>query len=61
MPLDGTADLEVDGETLDDALGRVNADISNLPPLTCFFQGKNPFTSSDHRPGFLQTLPKMKI
>lgn len=42
MPLHGTADLEVDGETLDDALGRVNADISNLPPPTCFFQGKNP-------------------
>lgn len=43
MPLDGTADLEVDGETLHDALRRVNADISNLPQLTCFFQGKIPF------------------
>lgn len=53
MPLDGTADLKVDGEKLDDALRRVNADISNLPQLTCFLQGKILFASCDHRPGFL--------
>lgn len=40
MPLDGTTDFKVDGETIDDALRRVNADISNLPQLNCFFQGK---------------------
>lgn len=53
MPLDGTTDFKVDGETLDDALRRVNADISNLPHLTCFLEGKILFTSCDHRPGFL--------
>ncbi|CAG08247.1 unnamed protein product [Tetraodon nigroviridis] len=38
MPLDGTADLEVDGETLDDALRRVNAAIDKLPQIACFPQ-----------------------
>lgn len=60
MPLDGTADLKVDGETLVDALRRVNTDIRNLPQLTCFLQGKILFTSRDHRPGFVETPPKIK-
>lgn len=53
MPLDGTADLEVDGETLDDALRRVNAAIDKLPQIACFPQGKTLFTSCNHSPGFV--------
>lgn len=40
MSLEATADLKVDGETLNDALRRVNADVSKLPRLTSFPQGK---------------------
>nr|XP_046259663.1 RING finger protein 17 isoform X1 [Scatophagus argus] len=35
-PLEGTADVEVDGETLDQALAKINADINSLPQLTNF-------------------------
>ncbi|XP_070831610.1 RING finger protein 17 [Chaetodon trifascialis] len=38
-PLEGTAYVEVDGETLDEALRRVNANIDSLPQLTSFPQG----------------------
>lgn len=38
-PLEGTADIKVDGETLDEALTRTNADISSLPHLTNFPPG----------------------
>uniref|UniRef100_A0A3B4Z7Q8 Ring finger protein 17 n=1 Tax=Stegastes partitus TaxID=144197 RepID=A0A3B4Z7Q8_9TELE len=38
-PLEGTADMEVDGETLDQALTRINANISSLPRLTSFPPG----------------------
>ncbi|XP_035507554.2 RING finger protein 17 isoform X2 [Scophthalmus maximus] len=35
-PVEGTADVEVDGETLDEALTRINANINSLPRLTSF-------------------------
>uniref|UniRef100_A0A8D3A412 Tudor domain-containing protein n=1 Tax=Scophthalmus maximus TaxID=52904 RepID=A0A8D3A412_SCOMX len=38
-PVEGTADVEVDGETLDEALTRINANINSLPRLTSFPQG----------------------
>ncbi|XP_075961117.1 RING finger protein 17 [Anarhichas minor] len=38
-PLEGTADVEVDGETLDEALTRINANISALQRLSNFRQG----------------------
>ncbi|KAI3356062.1 hypothetical protein L3Q82_017326 [Scortum barcoo] len=38
-PLEVTADMEVDGETLDEALARINANISHLPRLTNFPHG----------------------
>eukprot|EP00064_Thunnus_orientalis_P004775 superscaffoldBa00000447_g4787 len=38
-PLEGTADVEVDGETLDEALARINANIDSLSRLTNFPQG----------------------
>ncbi|XP_042350877.1 RING finger protein 17-like [Plectropomus leopardus] len=38
-PLEGIADVEVDGETLDEALTRINADICSLQPLTNFRHG----------------------
>lgn len=38
-PLEGTADVEVDGETLDEALTRINANINSLPRLTNFPHG----------------------
>ncbi|XP_040005066.1 RING finger protein 17 isoform X2 [Xiphias gladius] len=38
-PLEGTADVEVDGERLEEALTRVNANISSLPRLTNFPHG----------------------
>ncbi|XP_070694705.1 RING finger protein 17 [Pempheris klunzingeri] len=38
-PLEGSADVEVDGETLDEALTRINANISSLPRLTNFCHG----------------------
>lgn len=38
-PLEETADVEVDGETLDDALYRINEDIDSLTHLTNFPQG----------------------
>uniref|UniRef100_UPI0037E8DC3E RING finger protein 17 n=1 Tax=Semicossyphus pulcher TaxID=241346 RepID=UPI0037E8DC3E len=38
-PLEGTSDVEVDGETLDEALTRINEDINSLPRLTSFPQG----------------------
>ncbi|KAM7406894.1 hypothetical protein PAMA_002879 [Pampus argenteus] len=38
-PLEGTADVEVDGETLDEALTRINANSNSLPQLTNFPQG----------------------
>lgn len=40
MPLEATAHLKVDGETLNDALKRVNADVRNLPQLRDFPPGK---------------------
>ncbi|XP_051260855.1 RING finger protein 17 [Dicentrarchus labrax] len=38
-PLEGIADEEVDGETLDEALTRINANINSLPRLTNFPHG----------------------
>lgn len=38
-PLDGIAETEVDGETLDDALCRINIDINSLPKFTNFYHG----------------------
>ncbi|XP_035531967.1 RING finger protein 17 isoform X2 [Morone saxatilis] len=38
-PLEGIADEEVDGETLDEALTRINANINILPRLTSFPHG----------------------
>ncbi|KAM7380101.1 hypothetical protein PAMP_003418 [Pampus punctatissimus] len=38
-PLEGTADVEVDGETLDEALTRINANSDSLPRLTNFPPG----------------------
>ncbi|XP_071337551.1 RING finger protein 17 [Trachinotus anak] len=38
-PLEGTADVEVDGETLDEALTRINANIYSLPQLSNFPHG----------------------
>ncbi|XP_026150502.1 RING finger protein 17 [Mastacembelus armatus] len=38
-PLEGTADVEVNGETLDEALTRINANINSLPQLTNFPPG----------------------
>uniref|UniRef100_A0AAQ6A8N9 Tudor domain-containing protein n=1 Tax=Amphiprion ocellaris TaxID=80972 RepID=A0AAQ6A8N9_AMPOC len=38
-PLEGTADKKVDGETLDEALIRINANINSLPRLTNFPPG----------------------
>ncbi|CAK6968526.1 LOW QUALITY PROTEIN: RING finger protein 17 [Scomber scombrus] len=38
-PLEGTADVEVDRETLDEALDRINANIDSLPRLTTFPEG----------------------
>uniref|UniRef100_A0A3Q1GIU1 Ring finger protein 17 n=1 Tax=Acanthochromis polyacanthus TaxID=80966 RepID=A0A3Q1GIU1_9TELE len=38
-PLEGTADMEVNGETLEEALIRINANISSLPRLTNFPRG----------------------
>ncbi|KAM9347789.1 LOW QUALITY PROTEIN: RING finger protein 17 [Symphorus nematophorus] len=38
-PLEGPADVEVDGETLDEALNRINANINSLPQLTNFSYG----------------------
>nr|XP_033473084.1 RING finger protein 17 [Epinephelus lanceolatus]XP_033473085.1 RING finger protein 17 [Epinephelus lanceolatus] len=38
-PLEGTADVEVDGETLHEALSRINEDINGLPRLTNFRHG----------------------
>ncbi|XP_063744191.1 RING finger protein 17 isoform X1 [Eleginops maclovinus] len=38
-PLGGVADVTIDGETLDEALTRVNADHNSLRPLTNFRQG----------------------
>ncbi|XP_070770407.1 RING finger protein 17 [Enoplosus armatus] len=38
-PLEGTADVEVDGESLDEALTRINANIDSLPQLTNFPHG----------------------
>ncbi|XP_023806629.1 RING finger protein 17 isoform X2 [Oryzias latipes] len=38
-PLEGAVDTEVEGETLEEALFRINANISTLPPLTCFNSG----------------------
>ncbi|KAM6934575.1 RING finger protein 17 [Xenentodon cancila] len=38
-PLENAADVEVDGETLDEALTRINADINTLPRLTSFLLG----------------------
>ncbi|XP_044072779.1 RING finger protein 17 isoform X2 [Siniperca chuatsi] len=38
-PLEGTADAEVDGESLDEALTRINANINSLPRLTNFPHG----------------------
>ncbi|KAL6100378.1 rnf17 [Pungitius sinensis] len=38
-PSDGAAEEEIDGETLDGALTRVNADVGALQPLTSFRQG----------------------
>lgn len=38
-PLDGSADLEVDGETFDEALARINSNISSLLQLTNFSAG----------------------
>ncbi|XP_022595844.1 RING finger protein 17 [Seriola dumerili] len=38
-PLEGTADLEVDGERLDDALTRINANINSLQRLSSFPHG----------------------
>ncbi|XP_074513953.1 RING finger protein 17 [Sebastes fasciatus] len=38
-PLEGTADVEVDGETLDEALTRINANLSGLQRLTNFPRG----------------------
>ncbi|XP_045910588.1 RING finger protein 17 isoform X2 [Micropterus dolomieu] len=37
-PLEVIADVKVDGETLDEALTRINANISSLPQLTSFSQ-----------------------
>ncbi|KAG7240408.1 hypothetical protein INR49_026979 [Caranx melampygus] len=38
-PLEGTTDVEVDGETLDEALSRINRDINDLPRLSSFTRG----------------------
>uniref|UniRef100_A0A3B4Y300 Ring finger protein 17 n=1 Tax=Seriola lalandi dorsalis TaxID=1841481 RepID=A0A3B4Y300_SERLL len=38
-PLEGTADVEVDGERLDDALTRINANINSLQRLSSFPHG----------------------
>lgn len=38
-PLEETADIEVDGETLDEALTRINANMNSLPQLTNFPPG----------------------
>lgn len=38
-PLEGTADVEVDGETLNEALTRINENINSLPRLTNFPPG----------------------
>lgn len=38
-PLVGAADVKVDGETLDEALTRINANINSLPRLTNFPHG----------------------
>ncbi|XP_026232525.1 RING finger protein 17 isoform X2 [Anabas testudineus] len=38
-PLEGTADVEVDGETLDEALTRINENINSLSRLTNFRPG----------------------
>ncbi|XP_059198689.1 RING finger protein 17 isoform X2 [Centropristis striata] len=38
-PLEGTADVEVEGETLDEALTRINTNINSLQPLTNFPNG----------------------
>ncbi|XP_069569519.1 RING finger protein 17 [Brachyistius frenatus] len=38
-PLEGHADVEIDGETLDEALTRFNANICAAPPLTSFPRG----------------------
>ncbi|XP_041663773.1 RING finger protein 17 isoform X2 [Cheilinus undulatus] len=38
-PLEGTDDVKVDGETLDEALTRINEDISSLPRLSNFPHG----------------------
>ena len=39
-PLEETSDVEVDGETLDEALNRINANINSLIQLTNFSYGK---------------------
>lgn len=36
---EGVADVEVDGETLDEALSRINANIDSLPQLNSFSCG----------------------
>lgn len=38
-PLEGTSNVKVNGETLEDALARLNQDISSLPPLTNLIPG----------------------
>uniref|UniRef100_A0A3B3BSJ7 Tudor domain-containing protein n=1 Tax=Oryzias melastigma TaxID=30732 RepID=A0A3B3BSJ7_ORYME len=38
-PLEGPLDSKVEGETLQEALARINANISALPHLTCFNRG----------------------
>ncbi|XP_065818266.1 RING finger protein 17 [Labrus bergylta] len=38
-PLEGSGDVEVDGETLDEALTRINEDINGLPRLSSFPHG----------------------
>ncbi|XP_074550284.1 RING finger protein 17 [Halichoeres trimaculatus] len=38
-PLEGTDSVEVDGETLDEALERINEDIDRVPQLSSFPQG----------------------
>lgn len=38
-PLEEAKDKEMEGETLDEALTRINADINSLPELTNFSPG----------------------